>query len=102
MKLTPFPFVVLGKNQIGLSLLERQFVEYFNQIGNAVSIYFADGVSKSAELFDQRLHRHHVFSASADLQRVAVNDGDQVIQAIMGGACRSLPKWSLRLVRRRP
>ena len=39
--------------------------------------------TKGGKLVLQRLHRHHVLSSSADLQSVAVNYGNQVIQMIM-------------------
>ena len=51
----------------------------------------AHGPAEGGPLFGKRLVVHHVLGAAGDLQRVAVDDGGEVIQFVMSPGERAFP-----------
>src|SRR5262245_46216347 len=65
--------------------------ECVHQLADVVAITFANRKSKRGEFFAERLELADVFGRSGDLQSVAVNNRDQVIEPIMRGGHASFP-----------
>jgi hypothetical protein len=100
MKLTPLPLTVLAMITVGLPAPAFAFA--FSSASTTCFMSWPSMVdhvpSEAAIFFFQRLDVHHVFHPAVDLEAVAVDDADQVVELEVARFHRGFPDLAFLLL----
>ena len=98
MKLTPLPLTVSARITTGLPIDGAGLRECVDNLAHVVAVDAQHLPAEARVLVGERLHLHHVFHPAVDLQAVAVDDGDDVVELEVAGLHRRFPHLALLLL----
>jgi hypothetical protein len=85
----------VGDNEHGLSL-RGGFCQSHGEIGVVVPIDFAHVPAERTPLVGHRCGTHHVLRAAGDLERIVIEDGDEIVELIVRGGHAGFPVGAFR------
>ena len=95
MKLTPLPFTVRATIAAGLPVYASGALQRREYLFEVVPVDLHRIPSEGPPLVGQGFELHHLVGPPVVLDAVAVHDGDQVVQRVVGGGHRGLPHLPL-------
>ena len=87
----------VGKNDGWLADGGFGLLENVDQLAHVVTAGAQDVPAEAGVLFGERLNLHHILDQAVDLQAVAVDDGDDVVETEVAGLHRRLPHLAFLL-----
>jgi hypothetical protein len=87
----------VGQNHDRLAAGGAGLRECRNELLHVVPVRVHNLPSKTCVFVGERLYLHHVFDPSIDLQAIAVDDGDDVVEVVVAGLHSGFPDLALLL-----